>query len=293
MTGEVTSGRMVIAVDGSAASDAAVRWGAAEAALRKVAISLVHVNSAGLARLLPKSSKPYAAATQQLEHEAQKILDSAAALVAETGGANTPPVERHVHTGHPVGVLVEQSTHADMVVVGFRGHGRFGTNLLGPVSEGVIRHAHCPVAVVRARPQRDVALNAPVVVGVDGSAPSARAAAVAFEEAQLRGVPLVAVHAWSDQPVSWLGGVDQPDIDSEGMKTLEDVLSPWRTQHPGVEVRTVAVVDRPSAELLAQSEHAQLVVVGSHGRGGFAGMMLGSVSSSVVQGADIPVIVAR
>jgi nucleotide-binding universal stress UspA family protein len=281
---------MIIAVDGSAASDAAVRWGTADAALRRLAISLVHVNSSRLARLLPKSAT---AVAQQVDREVQQILDSAAALVTEAGGANPPPVDRQVYVGHPVAVVAEQSAQADMVVVGFRGHGVLGTGLLGPVSEGVLRHAQCPVAVVRARPRNGVAHDAPVVVGADGSAASETALALAFEEAQLRAVPLVAVHAWSDEPVSWLGGVDQPDVDSEGMTTLEGLLAPWRTRHPDVTVRPVAVRDRPSTELVAQSEHAQLVVVGSRGRGGFAGMMLGSVSSSVVQSVDVPIIVTR
>ncbi|CAN5852479.1 universal stress protein [soil metagenome] len=273
MSAKPTQPRMVVAVDGSASSTAAVRWAAHDAALRGLTISLLHADSSPIARLLSTESR----------HGTDEILEAAAAIVADIVGGSASAVAREVRTGHPVDVIVEQSKTADIVVVGFRGNGVLGQHLLGPVSEGVLHHAHCPVAVVRAQEKNPAAADAAVLVGVDGTATSDRAIALAFEEAQLRSVPLVAVH----------GCGDDPEDRSDASALLQSVLTPWQSRYPGVEVQPIVTTDRPAAELINRTESAQLVVVGSHGRGGFAGMLLGSVSSAVVRSVDIPVIVAR
>ena len=134
---------------------------------------------------------------------------------------------------------------------------------------------------------------APVVVGIDGSPASESATAIAFDEASRRGVELVAVHAWSDYAVSELPGIEWSDLQKQAEETLAERLAGWQERYPDVTVRRVVVLDRPAHQLLEQSESAQLTVVGSHGRGGFAGMLLGSVSSAVAESARMPVIVAR
>jgi nucleotide-binding universal stress UspA family protein len=237
-------------------------------------VVLLHANPPSIARLLPTRSR----------QDADEVLHEAATVVADIAGGSALAVGQEVLTGHPVDILVEQSKSADIVVVGFRGHGMLGQHLLGPVSEGVLHHAHCPVAVVRADEGKNPsAADAPVLVGIDGTATSERAIALAFEEAQLRAVPLVAAYACSDEL----------DSRSDASVTLQNVLSPWRRRYPGVEVESIVTSERPAAELINRSGSAQLVIVGSHGRGGFAGMLLGSVSSAVVRSVDIPVIVAR
>ena len=134
---------------------------------------------------------------------------------------------------------------------------------------------------------------APVVVGIDGSPASESATALAFDEASRRGVELVAVHAWSDFAVSELPGIEWSDVQKQAEETLAERLAGYQERYPDVTVRRVVVLDRPARQLLEQSEAAQLTVVGSHGRGGFAGMLLGSVSSAVAESARMPVIVAR
>ncbi|WP_046302128.1 universal stress protein, partial [Mycobacterium sp. UM_Kg27] len=122
---------------------------------------------------------------------------------------------------------------------------------------------------------------------------SEAATALAFEEASLRGVELVAVYAWHDTGLLDFPGIDTAAMASEGELALAERLAGWRERYPDVTVRRVVVDDRPADQLVEQSQEAQLLVVGSHGRGGFTGMLLGSVSQAVVQSAHAPVAVVR
>jgi nucleotide-binding universal stress UspA family protein len=281
---------VVVAVDGSAASEAAVAWAAADAVKRGLTIVVVHVDPPSLADALSTESRAAARAAQR----AREMFDAARAIVDAVAHEDVPGVDCEMLTGHRVAALAERSKTADTLVIGFRGRGALGADLLGPVSDGVVRHASCPVVVVHEQESRSpVPADAPVVVGVDGSPASARAVGLAFEQACLRGVDLVAVHASSDQRLSDGAGTDQPEHHAAGREFLRAVLAPWGERYPNVQVRPIVVLERPAAELISRSATAQLVVVGSRGRGGFAGMMLGSVSSAVVRSVEIPVMVVR
>ena len=129
--------------------------------------------------------------------------------------------------------------------------------------------------------------------GIDGSRASELATEIAFDEASWRGVDLVALHVWSDTDISTAYGIDSSVVQSAADKTLAKSLAGWQERYPEVAVQRVVEFERPIRHLLEQAEKAQLVVVGSHGRGGFAGMVLGSVSTAVAQEARVPVIVAR
>ena len=122
-----------------------------------------------------------------------------------------------------------------------------------------------------------------MLVGIDGSPASESATAIAFDEASLRGVELVALHAWSDTELWGFPGLDSSTMQSLGEETLAERLAGWQERYPDVKVRRIVECDRPAHQLVKQSESAQLVVVGSHGRGGYDGMLLGSVSTAVVQ----------
>jgi nucleotide-binding universal stress UspA family protein len=284
---------ILVGADGSAASNCAVEWAARDAALRGVRLTIVHVVSP-IGMTLPRMQVPSAFAGWQVE-QAQELLDDAvAAARGSTPSSRTVQIETEMQFSPVVPTLVDFSKEVQMMVVGARGRGPVARSLLGSVSSSLIRHSHCPVAVIHHEdslmPHPD---QAPVLVGIDGSAVSELAIRVAFDEASRRGVELVALHVWSDVEVT-----DFPEIDWLAMKPaaeeiLAERLAGWQERYPDVTVRRIVECDQPTYHLIKQSESVQLVVVGSHGRGGFAGMLLGSVSAAVAHSARIPVIVAR
>jgi len=184
--------------------------------------------------------------------------------------------------------------HAYMIVVGSRGADAELRHPLGSVSSALIRHAHCPVAVIHdlRAPEAEIR-QAPVLVGIDGSASSEAATALAFDEASRRGVAVVALHAWSDVGVFPILGMDWRDYRHEGDKLLTQRLTGWQQRYPDVPVRRRLVADVPARWLVEESKTAQLVVLGSQGRGSSPGKHLGSVTSAVARSARVPVIVFR
>ena len=116
-----------------------------------------------------------------------------------------------------------------------------------------------------------------MLVGIDGSPASISATEIAFDEASRRGVDLVALHAWRDITTEYeLPGLDVKELQEDARRALTERLAGFDERYPDVTGNRVVVCDQPSRQLIEHAEKAQLVAVGSHGRGGFAGMLLGS-----------------
>jgi nucleotide-binding universal stress UspA family protein len=287
MSGRTHPG-VVVGVDGSASSTMAVRWAAREATMRNVGLTLVHVLSWPAATLPAEIYQRYKEEDRQLIADAIKVAEDS---VAE---GNRPKIDSELLCAAPIPTLIDLSKEAHMMVVGCRGQDALQRTLLGSVSAGLIHYAHCPVAVIHD--EAPILLGPsqlPVLVGIDGSPASELATAIAFDEASFRGVDLLALHAWSDTDISGVLSKEWSTLQSRAAEILAERLAGWQERYPDVTVHRRLVLDHPARHLLDESESAQLVVVGSHGRGGFAGMLLGSVSTAVVHAARIPVIVAR
>jgi nucleotide-binding universal stress UspA family protein len=286
---------ILVGVNGSAPSKVAVDWAAREASLHGLPLTLVHVLPPSLVKMWPEV--PFPPGFREWNRQNGHDVLRAARQVAEeaTQGTMSVGIECEIFTGSTtLATLIDLSKDAETLVVGCRGLGAVGRLLLGSVSSGLVHHAHCPVAVIHDEdPLMPTPAMAPVVVGIDASPASESAMAIAFDDASRRGVELVAVHAWSDVAVSELPGVKGSDVQKQEEEALAERLEGWQERYPDVRVRRVVVLDRPAHQLLKQSESAQLTVVGSHGRGGFARLLLGSVSSAVAESARMPVIVAR
>ncbi len=280
---------VVVGLDESGYSDEALRWAAHEAALRKERLTLVH------AITIPTPAWPALQLRELYEDDGRAILEDAVRDVKESTKSDGPlDVTLHLEFSRPAPTLIDMSKDADLVVVGARGLGTVRQLLLGSVSSALVHHAHCPVVVIH----QDAALypqatGAPVLLGTDGSQGSELATRIAFQEASLRGVELIALHAVSDADIARVPTKDRAAAHSSAGELLTEQLAGWEKRFPDVHVQRVLADDRPATHLLDLADKAQLVVVGTHGRGGFAGMMLGSVSTAVAQASSTPVMVTR
>jgi nucleotide-binding universal stress UspA family protein len=281
---------VLVGVDGSESSDAAVRWAADEARHVGVPLRILHAWVWPLyhVKLGPPPGAPPGAG---LRAQADRVLAHAAQLARET--APSIRVETTLITGAAEAALLADAKKAQMLVVGHRGLDGFTGLLLGSVGVTVSAHAACPVVVVRGNPNP----NGDVVVGVDGSPQSHLALVTAFGEAARRGATLHAVHAWT-LPIRTEGDAsDYEDVlvrgEREGLVLANREASDVGADFPGVTFE-VTVGDRSAgAELVAASAGAQLVVVGSRGVGGLKGLLLGSTAHALLHHAACPVLVAR
>ena len=281
---------IVVGVDGSPTSDLAVDWAVGEATRRRLPLHIIHAFSFGY----PKTRTGFGHSVDDLRQIARDVRKDA---VARASRANPElAVTWEESAFGPAPALVDASESAATVVVGARGLSAARGVLVGSVSLQVATHAHCPVVVVHEMPTPDP--GAPVVVGVDGSAVSANAISYAFEQASSRGVGLTVVHAWWLENVegaaaSAIWTVDWQQFAQEEQALVAESLAGWRNKYPDVDVRRQSVRGLPVEALVRQSESACLVVVGTRGRGGFAGLLLGSVSQGVLHRSQCPVAIVH
>ncbi len=289
---------VVVGVDGSSSSSVAVRWAVGEAVLRHRALIIVHIvppTPVAVSTLAWPGGKLPEEVLEIRESDGRRIVAEAKRLAEDSASvAARPEISTRVFYDRIVPALAQLSRDAALTVVG--GHGRTERRgwHLGSVSNGLIHHGLGPVAVVHdaALPVEESA-RLPVLLGIDGSHSSELATAIAFDEASRRAVDLVALYVWSDIDAGLVPSRKVKALQSNAEAALLELLMGWPERYPEVVVHRIVKLDHPAQELLDASERAQLVVVGSHGRGGFAGMLLGSVSAAVAESAPVPVIVAR
>jgi nucleotide-binding universal stress UspA family protein len=280
---------IVVAVDGSPESNAATSWAVRDAVLRNVPLTVIHA-VATPTTIWPPVPYPDSLVTA-LEDEGKKEIMHAVKIAEDAMPADRKvPIKRELVYSSPALALIKMSDEAEMIVMGTAGRGLLARGVLGSVSSTVVRHANCPVAVIHGDDLPDS--YAPVLVGIDGSPVSESATQIAFDEASRRGVDLVALHAWSDITTE-IPSLDWATVEEEAQRSLAESLAGWRQRYPDVTVHRVVVRDRPARHLIDAAESAQLVVVGSHGRGGLTGMLLGSVSNTLLHAVQIPVMVAK
>jgi len=287
-------GNVVVGVDASPSARIAVDWAAEEAARLGVGLRLVH------AYTLPVSGYPgYTTLPDTLDHTVvaaeQGLLDRVAADLARSHPEVR--VTTRLMLDRPAVALRRQSVDAPLTVVGSRGTGRVSGVLMGSVATAIASNNPAPVAVVHCGYQPNA--YGAVVVGIDDSPSSEQAIVFAFEAAAARHTDLIAVNAWTDNtvgsPFPLQPQIVAPsvDIQEEQQRILAERLAGWSEKYPDVTVQQKVVARRPVPTLLDYACSAQLVVVGSHGHGSFAGLLLGSTGRSLIARCPCPVVIVR
>ncbi|MGW2661828.1 universal stress protein [Nocardia tengchongensis] len=283
---------IIVAVDGSAVAYQAVAWAALDAARHGCPLRIVTSICAPVGP--PPTAVLNASDIAWLESEGERIVGEATRIASETLTGAGVAMSSEVTTEPIIPHLIGLSRHARMVVLGSRGLGALRRGLLGSVTSAVTHHAKCPVAVIHTTAAADpVSARQPVLVGVDGTPNSVAALELAFEEASLRKTGLTAVHAWSDVSGPYMPMAGWETLQEQEDATFGEEMAGYAERYPDVAVRRILVKDRPVRFLVDEAEHAQLVVVGSHGRGGFTGMLLGSTSNALLHSVDCPIIIVR
>lgn len=291
-----TANRIVVGTDASPAAQSAVDWAAAEALARNLSLLII---ACVPEHPLPRRSSIFAAlgrdrdyldnirdqARAKLSAEERRVRKAFPELTIETALAEGP-------ASYP---LARATKDAALVVVGARGQSApLRVKALGGTSDAVVTHAHGPVAVI---PEEAFSPHGPVVVGVDDAPAAREAIRVAFAEAARRGVTLVAIYVWHEPAMAAdtgaLSALALRDVKGEVEQFIDELIADSAAAYPHVAVERRVEVGYPASVLIDASRHKSLVVVGSRGRGGFAGLMLGSTSRAVLRDAHCPVMVVR
>jgi nucleotide-binding universal stress UspA family protein len=283
---------IVAGVDGSDQALAAAHYAAELAHRRGAPLHLVYVFESLFYGMGPMFvAGGYGLAEEQLRAAATQTAGD----ITEQIRSAHPDVEvdSHIREGGAAAVLIAETQEAAVTVIGSRGLGGFAELLLGSVSAQVSSHAQGPVVVFRPPPVE----HGPVLVGYDGSDPAIAALDFAVREALSLDVPMIVANVYWPEP--WGFGetpVPDPNVTAahEAEALVEAAIAPHQQKHPKlrVETRTIHSLN-PEHSLIEESKHAGLTVIGSRGRGGFTGLLLGSVSQALVHHAAGPVAVVH
>jgi nucleotide-binding universal stress UspA family protein len=294
-------GTILVGVDGSSNSAAALRWALAEADLRDHRVTALFAwgyippGHAGDGRTFDAEYGPA---------DADAVL--AAAIEAAVGAEVAGDIERRVLCDLAPKSLLKVAGGADLLVVGARGVGGFRGLLLGSVSQQCLHHATGPMAIIRSDP-RDAAPGADaapraaagprIVVGIDDSDAARRALRWALEEGRLRHAAVDVVHAWRLPyvvPFPFAGMPIDPEIaEKHARAVLDRMVDGEDTRHQPAPVERILVGGAAAPSILDIATGADMVVLGSRGLGGFKGLVLGSVTNHVAHHIGCPLVVVR
>ena len=312
--GEVPGGSaaprgIVVGVDGSDHSKCALVWAAREAERRRRPLHIVTAYSVPIFAASGLDGGYATVDDSVIREGAEAILKQAVHKVA----GYLIDVDASVENGDASGVLLEMSETAELLVFGTRGRGGFVGRLLGSVSSALPAHAKCPTVTVplicsdrlgettddkhvlaeRAK-SGHVPVENVVVVGVDGSEQARVAVLEAAAQAERLSAPLrvvCAVPQYSGS-LAWVPAPMDRDALFADIRAQLEAGTAWiRSHFPHLTVETQLVDGSPVDILVEASRHVELVVVGTRGRGGFAGMLLGSTSDGILHHAKGPVMV--
>lgn len=294
--------KILLATDGSEEAAHAAR--ASVELTQRIADSELHAVYVGPVARHAETMRPVAfdpkverRVQERFDIEAQKLLDEQIGRIETEGGT---VVQAHLRSGNQADCIVRlaEEVGANMIVLGSRGHGGVRRALLGSVSEEVIRHAHCPVLVVRNEGQKAL-LNSRIVLAVDGSRESEASAQIAASLAKAGGCELYLVHAAPDahMPPEYPFLAENAELyvenaERQAREFLEHTARSLRSQVP---VHSHLRLGRPAKEIveLADEVDAGMIVLGSRGLGGIRRALMGEVSDSVARHARCPVLVVR
>ncbi|MFI9846643.1 universal stress protein [Nonomuraea sp. NPDC051941] len=272
---------IVVGVDGSKAARSALAWAAEDAVRASLPLRIVHVREPWAAEhpLTASSGK------ETLTERCNLLLD-AAAEQARTLAPGTQ-ISTALVTGAVMERLRSESEAAETLVVGSRGLGGYTGLVVGSVALGLAGHTDSPLVVVRVLPREE---RGEIVVGYDGSPDADRAMAYALHQATVR-TTRVRVLYGRRYPVLAPHPAGYGPIPVDEAAEIGRRLAPWRDKYSEVELVESIVPGHPVPALVEASKAADLVVVGSRGRGGFTAAVLGSVSHGVLHRARCPVAV--
>ena len=281
---------IVVGIDGSPESRAALDWAIAQARHPTVPLRLIYAldpyrTYLAMQRygtvLVPEQERARGIATKLLATSAEHVAEVAPDIVVTT---------HFYDDDDAIEILLDESARASTIVLGSRRMGAFGSVLMGSVGAGVAARASCPIVVLRG-PSGMVEERAGVIVGVDAREPSESALAYAFDFASWRSLPLHAVLCWHLDPLAEMLWRPPLPVPNHVEAWLSEAMAGWREKYPDVSVQQTVVRDHPVAGLVAAAAAQYLLVVGTRGHHALSGTLLGSVSQGVLHHATCPVAV--
>jgi nucleotide-binding universal stress UspA family protein len=302
MASSTLEGPVIVGVDGSENAMDAVRWATREAALRQVPLKIV----AATPRFVPPPIV-FAPVTPDyflgLADSAQANLATATDIATDIA-KDTPAgltIVTEFFRGDPVHQLLRLSREAGLLVVGLRGSHHAPLGAIGSIPWALAGRSHCPVAVINENGHRVVTADTDpeatrtVAVGVDSSDQNRHVLDTAFREAALRDATLLAIHVWDFTTVDFaadpLRQLSWAGLEYGESAVLGEMLDRYRDDYPDVNVKQRVVDNRPSTGLIEAAADAELLIVGSRGRGTIASITLGSTGHHLLQSAPCPLLI--